>query len=298
MAQAHSVSISVLQNHLALWWVRQSVDSNFPNVPSSGVVISGYNETTRALVEVLCNATSCTELNRTTLLALRPAASKSAMGFIRKHRAWCPACMHEALARGNAFYDRLLWTLPPVERCTIHRLRLEFLCPHCESSQSWYHYKGDTTLCWKCKQILLPPITSWKPGLRPYFGEADCIDLIDQIGQGTLAVRKDAFQVFAKGLRRTLSEFSISPKNSMYGTVGYKHSRREQDSPGFRIMLQQCVSLGVPLTQILAEPENAARSTGLLEFAKIVVAPRHAPRHPESRALLKTSISAIIGRRP
>lgn len=291
MAKAHSVSISVLRNHLALWWVRHSVDSHFPNVPHSGVVISGFNETTRALVEVLCNATSCMELNRTTLLALQPAASRAAMGFVRKHRAWCPACMHETLTRGDAFYDRLLWALPPVERCTTHRLRLELECPHCESTQSWYHHKGDTTLCWKCKQIMLPPIASWKPALRPYLGEADCIDLIDQIGQGALAVRKDAFQVFAKGLRRTLSEFRISPKNSMYGTVGYKHSRREQDRPGFRMMLQQCLSLGVPLTHILAEPENAARSTGLLVFAKIAVVPRHAPRYPESK---RTEVNARL----
>jgi len=299
MAKAHSVSVSVLRNHLALWWVRHSEDSRFPNAPQSAVTIGGFNATTKALVEVLSQATGCTELGNTTLLALQPATSRSAKGFVRKHRAWCPGCLHETISHGNAFYDRLLWTLPPVARCTTHRLLLESACPHCGSSQSWYHYKGDTTLCWRCRQPLLPPVAQWKPSLRPYFGEVDCIDLIDQIAQGALVVRQDAFQIFAQGLRRTLSEFDISPKNSMYGTVGFKHSRREHAPPGFFIMLRQCVSLGVPLTHVLAEPENAARSTGLLEFAKIAVAPRRAMRYPEStRATVRARLIEELAKPP
>jgi hypothetical protein len=282
MAKAHSVSISVLRNHLALWWARHS-GSHFPNVSQNVVAISGFNETTRKFVEILSEATGCEQLRQTTLLVMQPAASKTARGVARRYRNWCPACLHDSIEHEKEFYDRLLWTLPAVKRCTVHRLLLESECPHCGSLQSWYPHKGDTTLCWKCKNSLLPPIARWKPFLQPYFGESDCIDLIDHIGQGALVVQRDAFQAFAKGLRRTLSEFHISPKNSMYGTIGYKHSRREQDRPCFRIMLQQCVSLGVPLTHVLAEPVSAARSTGLLEFAKIAITPRHAMRYSNSQ---------------
>lgn len=299
MAKAHSVSISVLRNHLALWWARQPESPNFPNTSQCTVTINGFNETTKGLVELLSKATGCKLLHRTTLLALQPAASKGAKGFARRHRAWCPACLHDSLSQSTDFHDRLLWTLPPVQRCTIHRLLLETACPHCTSHQSWYHYKGDNALCWKCKKLLLPPSCHWKSSLKPYFGESDCIDLIDEIGKGSLCAKQDAFQVFAKGLRSTLSEFRISPKNRMYGTVGFKHSRRERASPGFRIMLQQCVSLGVPLTHVLAEPESAAKSTGLLEFAKITITARHAPRYPTAkRAAAKARLEEELAKSP
>jgi len=78
--------------------------------------------------------------------------------LLRKTRAWCPACFNQQAEKlqENALpiYDMLLWTLQAVKVCTIHKIALQTLCPHCKKENL---HIGPTALpghCTGCQRWL------------------------------------------------------------------------------------------------------------------------------------------------
>lgn len=61
---------------------------------------------------------------------------------LRRHRAWCGKCFHDARTKGEEAHLPLLWTLAGSERCVVHGEVLKTQCPccgrRCVPSRSWH----------------------------------------------------------------------------------------------------------------------------------------------------------------
>jgi hypothetical protein len=159
LAELHSVSMHTFSQVLSNWWSRRA--SGEIKLPTNrlydgrGLPLCGYNDAVASYVGVVSNAIERNDVVRTTLLALHGVADKVCHGALKQGRAWCPACMNEAVRLGGCFYDRLLWSLLAIERCPEHRLRLVSVCPQCGIHQRFYHSSAGMTSCWKCAASLL-----------------------------------------------------------------------------------------------------------------------------------------------
>ncbi|SDT93286.1 TniQ protein [Verrucomicrobium sp. GAS474] len=70
----------------------------------------------------------------------------SRLGLLRHRRAWCPECLREKP------YERLLWTLRPVQMCSVHQLPLEEHCPFCGHSPPRLNLGSSLEICPQCRQ--------------------------------------------------------------------------------------------------------------------------------------------------
>lgn len=184
MSIAHSVSVFALATHLRTWWQRKYPDDTRASknaVNAINPMFCGTGANVEVFVELLANATGCQSLDRATFLALRPVVSPYGHGVCRLGRAWCPACMEEATKGQIPFYDRLIWAIPTISRCSIHRVSLENLCPQCGAFQGHYHHLGQMNLCFKCKRSLRLTPADWKTALKPTLYEKECNQLVEAI---------------------------------------------------------------------------------------------------------------------
>lgn len=85
---------------------------------------------TRTWVRVLEEQTGCHDLRLLTLLPYATALPILGRGQMR--RRWCPHCLNERKAQGQA-YTSLAWEIGLVTACPEHRDALVEVCPHCGS---------------------------------------------------------------------------------------------------------------------------------------------------------------------
>ena len=71
-------------------------------------------------------------------------------GLLRRHLAWCPHC----LAEDQETYDRLIWCLPQVKVCTLHKTKLREYCPNCGLHIPVLHSRSVPGECPSCKSPL------------------------------------------------------------------------------------------------------------------------------------------------
>ncbi len=74
--------------------------------------------------------------------------------------AWCPACVHEDLARWGETYEHATWRLGCCVLCPDHGIRLNDQCRRClpASRAHFGHADGRMTLvCAQCARVLDPP---------------------------------------------------------------------------------------------------------------------------------------------
>lgn len=264
LAHVHNLSTTTFPRHLSAWWARQpqSGDRGLSFIAIAGW-LNGYSPAAEHVRRVVEKATGFSELGRTSLSELAHVGSRNSMGFVRRNRAWCPACIDEDLQRGEFCYERLLWTLPNISRCPDHKVLLHDSCAKCGVPQRFYHVSGSMSICWKCGEDLRYGWKEWAYQPNPSFCESQCIELVESIGDGRLKVVEDAFQIFAREIRANLGDKRRNYAK-VFGSTYCKHVRREQIRPSFRMMLQQSHALGVTLVQILGDPKGAARAAGVL----------------------------------
>lgn len=287
MAHAHSVPIYVLSTHLRAWWRRKKPDdTRAARSPINGQnpMFCGTGSNVEAFVELLSEATGCTSLDRTTFCILKPVISSNGHGIVRRGRAWCPACLEEAAhADAPAFYDRLIWAVPTIKRCSIHRVALEAHCPHCGTFQAHYHHLGNMDLCFRCKWPLRRSPTEWKTMLDATILEKECNQLINAISSGDLGhIVPGAYNHFLKEIVEHIAtirrEFG---RRSKIAVVNRCHIVRDTGLPRLPTLLKRCAQLGVSPADLIGDPVGTAKSINLLDFAQLDVPADQKPRRPE-----------------
>ncbi len=282
MALAHSVSIYVLTTHLRSWWRQRHPDDDSAkkNVTNAmNPMLCGIGPNVATFTNIVGTATGCTTINRTTLLSLRPAISQNGHALVRKGRAWCPACMADDVRGRSQFYDRLLWAIPAVKRCPIHKVALESTCPQCGHAQAHYHHLGCMELCCKCKKTLLSDPSRWEVALHPIPYERECLQLVKEISTGKLAsVVEDAYGTFVKEFSDYLSPVGSKISRHTYRAARRPQKARETTRPRFMTLLKRCMAFGIDPTDLFRDPVGAAKSACLLEFARLDLPPDIKPR--------------------
>ena len=282
MALAHSVSIYALTTHLRTWWKQKHPDDDTAkkNVTNAmNPMLCGIGPNVATFTNIVGNATGCTTLDRTTLLSLRPAISQNGHALVRKGRAWCPACMADDVNSEKQFYDRLIWAIPAIKRCPVHKVALESTCPQCGHAQAHYHHLGHMELCCLCKKPLLSDPSRWEVVLHPLPYEKECLQLVKEISTGNLAsVAEDAYGTFVKEFSDYLSPVGAKISRHTYRAPRRPQKARETTRPRFMTLLKRCMAFGIDPTDLFRDPVGAAKSACLLEFARLDLPPDIKPR--------------------
>lgn len=281
LAHTHALSRSQLTRLLASWRSTQSGRdfriSETPVYSTGGTGLFGYRERVDAYVSLVEDAVGSTTIRRSTLIPIRPSLASQCLGSVKTSRAWCEACFEEDLLRMEVPYDRFLWTLAPVTRCHVHRLRLRDGCPSCGNKQRFHHRSGNPFLCVKCGGGLVGPADQRIPNLAPSFGEGDCIELVGAIASGSIQeTQPEALLIFENTLESVRSPLAgvvrgISEKS------GSARARKTNVRPSLSTLLKKAFTAGVRAVDLLTDPEGAAMIAGQLFFDRheIPVSARH-----------------------
>lgn len=286
MANSHSVSIHALSTHLVTWWLRKDPDAistSITAVNGKNPMFCGTGLCVQAFVDLLSEAVGCTSLEQTTFLALRPILSLQGHGIVRQGRAWCPACLEEATRNCTPFYDRLIWAIPTIKRCCLHRIALQTLCPRCGALQSRYHHLGQMTLCFRCKGSLRQAPSEWKTIFNPTIYEKECLQLVEAISSGSLrTVVPDAYNIFLKEVVESASTIcrDVGHKSPIATTIRPLKTR-DAGHPHLRTLLKRCLLLGINPADLIRDPIGTFNSINLLDFAAIDVPTDLKPKRPE-----------------
>ncbi len=274
-AATHGVSVTQFVRHLSDWALRNAIiDEKLSfNVIHGGfgcTALAGYNPQIHRFIAALERGFGHSQFRRCTLLALAGAVSNQPM-CIRSTRAWCPACMHEAVKAGETYYDQLLWAIALQQRCPAHRLRLTTNCPACGMPQKYGHRSGNLLICWRCEAELIYPSKKWEPDLEPSYGEKHCIELVSAIAKGTFVqAHPEAVAAYRETHVQTLSR---PTKRSVVGLRGYRlvrstftHGQQRLD-----VLIRVADDEGISLLDLLNAPvETAQREGGLrLDLAAV-----------------------------
>lgn len=109
-----------------------------------GAWMNGNGKWARELSSVLERLTLQPGLDRLTMLPWRHVLP--APRVLAPRRRWCRHCYRAMREETGGCWDPLVWSLAPVEWCTVHGERLCFICPVCDRNQPWL--PRDTSLGW------------------------------------------------------------------------------------------------------------------------------------------------------
>ena len=286
MAKMHAVSVFALSTHLKRWWSLQHPDDDWDGrnaVNAMNPMFCGTGASVATYVNMLIEGAGCASIGRSTFQALRTVVSPYGHGVCRLGRAWCPACLEEASTRESTFYDRLVWAVPVITRCRIHRVALESLCPSCGAFQQHYHHLGRMDLCFKCKSSLRQLPSKWRPVLQPTLYESECLQLVEAISSNQLsAVIPDAYNIFLRQLVGTVSELRKAVGSQSHIAVVIRTSiARDTGRPKLATLLKRCALLGLNPANLIRDPVGAADSIDLLDLAHLDVPADKKPKRPE-----------------
>ncbi|MFB5857241.1 TniQ family protein [Stenotrophomonas maltophilia] len=251
ISYAHGVSRFQFISHLQSRW-RTETDNHLPRCEE--LRWDGYSPNVSIALSAL-NYAFGYDLEGTTLIALQGICAGNSIGSIKHERCWCPACLKGDREAGRPPYDRLLWRVQGVERCSLHKLRLRRNCPHCESGQTKDSSKVELDQCSTCGQSLasLTSIRDYSP--RPLFGEEQTEQLILRLGE----LRGAA----SGSLRVFLSNLSSPAKDWGKHLGDIFHTRQCPILPQLTSLIAVATHFGVDIVQLITSPASAAAQSGL-----------------------------------
>lgn len=95
--------------------------------------------------------TGCAGLEQLTLLSLRHILGTAPASLLTDRRRWCPRCLQEDVESGREPYERLIWSLAPVELCPLHGCAIVHTCERCGASRLHELSKNSASgFCGKC----------------------------------------------------------------------------------------------------------------------------------------------------
>lgn len=285
LAYLHGISRSQLVRLLARWRsVTTGVEYRLSETPvytTQGAGLLGFGDRVEEYLQICIEAGCSEDLRRSTLVPIRDLLPSTCLQTVKSDRAWCEQCFAEDLQTMEIPFDRMVWSLRPIQRCHIHRLKLRAHCPKCGVVQRFHHRSGNPGLCVKCGESLIGPSSKMEPLLEPSFGEKDCIQLVDAIARGKLdEVDNGAYEVFTKELKMILS-----PLARVVGNIsepsGTAKAQNRKASHNLMSLLKKAFAAGVPLVDIFIDPKMAARAAGQLIFDANDIPVEAKVRHPE-----------------
>lgn len=251
ISYAHGVSRFQFISHLqSRWWTETG--NHLPRCEE--LRWDGYSPNVSIALTAL-NYAFGYDLEGTTLVALQGICAGNCIGSIKHERCWCPACLRGDREAGRPPYDRLLWRIQGVERCSLHKLRLRRNCPHCGSGQTKDSSKVELDQCSTCGQSLsnLTSIGDYAP--RPPFGEERTEQLILRLGE-VRGAASGSLQVF-------LSNVSSPAKDWGEQLGDILHTRRCPILPRLTSLIAVATHFGVDIVQLITSPASAAAQYGL-----------------------------------
>lgn len=300
MAVAHSVSIYALTMHIRKWWSRRHPEDTRAKINvinALNPMFCGIGPNVSAYLDIVSAATGCPDLIRTTFLPLRTSLGGNGVGLVRDGRAWCPACHAEDLKSIGMVYDRLLWAIPVIARCPIHKINLELSCYLCGASQPRYHHLGRMNLCCRCKQPLQAPPSSWSHAPNPPLYEKECVQLVTGLSSGQLVVVQDSWQIFIRDFSTYMDAVGKKVSKFAYAAPRRPQIKREMTPPRFPTLIRRCTAFGVNPVHLLTDPTDAAKSACLFEFARLEIPAGRKPlRPPELLKEVKARIHQELDR--
>lgn len=242
MAVAHGVTRYQFVSHLQRWWATESGE-HLPRCEE--LRWDGYSPNVAIALAALHRALGQT-LAGTTLIALRHACAGNCIGSIKHERSWCPRCFEEDIAAGRPAYDRLLWRIQGMERCSTHRLRLFRACTHCGSSQTRDRVQVDLHLCSVCGDSLHTGVSKQDYVAKPLFGEAQTECLIANLDSLRATTEKS--------LSRFLSSVDVTERQLSRELGDIFHVRCHPARPQLTSLIAVATCFNVDLVQLLTEP--------------------------------------------
>ena len=153
VAQAHSVSPGVLQNHEVPKYGARRTNIFYyelkPRVRAFTATINGTGAVAADYVSAIGRLTAREDLHYLTMVPWRPLLP--APMLMRGVAAWCPVCLTGWEKAGSTIYVPLLWTLEAVKFCPCHRRPLRLTCPHCSLPQPLLGQCSWVGFCTHCK---------------------------------------------------------------------------------------------------------------------------------------------------
>lgn len=251
LAVAHGVTRYQLVSHLQRWWVAETGE-HLPRCQE--LRWDGYSPNVAIALRALQHATG-QSLSNTTLIALRDACAGNCIGSIKHERSWCPGCFAEDIAAGSPTYDRLLWRIQGVERCSVHRLRLARTCAHCGSSQFRDKTWVDLHMCAVCGDLLNIEPSKRDYVAKPFFGEVQTEWLVAHLSS--------LHETAENPLSRFLNSVDVTDRQLTKELGDIFHARCHPARPQLTSLIAVATCFDVDLMQLLTEPEAAAKQAVL-----------------------------------
>ena len=283
-AELHGVTASQLIQMINGWQVRQGRPQlkvcKTLFYTGNGHGMFSYRERMQTLVASIEVASGREHLQRATLTSFGRVLASQCRGTMRASRTWCPNCLAEDVQQERPVYDRLIWSLLPIRRCHVHRLRLRDSCPHCEKRQRFPEPGGRMSRCFGCHGDLLVPARRDEVMLEPTFGEKDCIELVRAISCGELdQVDPSAMDTFHAHLDRSLPPMA-KVVSAIAERSGAARQRDDSVPPTLDTLLKKAYVTQCSVVSILTDPLGAAFSAGTLVGDASLMPRTQRPRQP------------------
>lgn len=154
IAQAHHISVgkllkSVIEPHLEHVYLKAELSKG--NNKNTVQYINENNLVTLDYVRTLDKITGRTDLIYLTLLNWQGIFNRNIVGEYKK---WCPICFEEMKENDTAVYEPLLWIINAINKCDIHKVKLEEFCSKCNKRMPHLHSQVIVGYCQYCGQWL------------------------------------------------------------------------------------------------------------------------------------------------
>lgn len=257
LAAEHGVTEYQFSIVLAHWWNQTKSDYRFHlGRHVTYIAKIGHGRDIDTLIQALERGTGYSGFAGMTLSAFRDVSGVHVGTFVRGIHYWCPACMKEQVQRGLPVYEKLIWRLKAITRCSIHRIALECCCPSCGSHQS--RHVDVWPECSACHASLVGDELDWTQVLTPSESEPDILEIVSYCAINPETVfRKDAARAFWELIRADKSA-TIRLKYDFF------RRRHEPSRTLIDVLLRFAHEVQVPLLSILLDPYQAAAIRPLL----------------------------------
>ena len=115
------------------------------------VDLDGLGPRTKHLAAAFEHLTDCPELHLHTFLPWRLLLSPRSAGVVgRSGKRWCPRCFADWRERRLELWEPLLWRVPPVRWCPVHKVPLAQRCLACGRAQRVVSQSAPIGRCERC----------------------------------------------------------------------------------------------------------------------------------------------------
>lgn len=153
LAEQHRVTTyHFFSKEIALHLHKPGRITSYINFESFAKAVNGTCGLSSDMIDVFERLTLRRDLRFTTMVPWRSVFATRAL--IRGTRAWCPACYEEQADGSPYVYDQLIWSFDAVSVCGKHKIPLDIKCPSCTRRQLHITYGSRPGFCSSCRAWL------------------------------------------------------------------------------------------------------------------------------------------------